>query len=270
MAEYKSDKLEEENKALKEKITHLERELSMASNLKYHMMPNVYPAFPDVKGLDIYADSIQLELIGGDFFDFFRIDADHIGIVMADIFDGGVAAALYMVAFKILLSSQMLLGNSLNEKVENINDQLCWNNEDNLSLSVWYGIYEISTGRVSAVNCGHERPFILRNGEAVNIEEENVSYLMGVMEGMKYESFDFTINEGDKLLIYTDGVINSKGGDGTEFGLKRMISAFEETDGKSAMDSVGLLERSFSEFINKSELTEDASFLCIYRNGGVA
>ena len=267
--------LENENRELKARLSELskvnerlEGELSMAVKLKYHMMPNIYPAFPDVGDFDIYADSIQIEQVGGDFYDFFRIDYDHIGIVIADIFDGGTAAALYMVAFKLLLTSQISMDNTLSEKIESVNDNLCWKNEDDLCLSAWYGIYEISTGRLSCVNAGHERTLLSRKKKLYLMENEEISYLLGVIDGMKYTSYDIILEPGDKIILYTDGVINSRDNTGECYGKKRLKAACDKTHGLTCEETVAALESDFSKFIDKSGLGEDASFLCFSRRGG--
>ncbi|MBQ7614896.1 MAG: SpoIIE family protein phosphatase [Butyrivibrio sp.] len=270
------ESLEEENRALKEDIkkltaqrNHLQSQLSMAEKLKYHLMPNVYPPFPDVKSIDVFADSIAIKQIGGDFYDIFRIDNDHIGIVMADIFDGGVASSLYMIAFKLYLTSQLNLEEeTLPDRVETINNLLCWKNEDDLSLSAWYGVYEISTGRVEAVNAGHDKPLILSKNGLKSIEDEKIDYLLGVIEGMKYESYEFTLDEGDKLLLYTDGVINAEGDDEAAYGIERLRESFVNTGSKSAESTVAALQSSFRSFVGNNALGEDASFLCLARKEG--
>ncbi len=253
---------------LKKQNEHLESQLAMASRLKYHLMPNAYPAFPDVPDIDIYADSINIEQIGGDYYDFFRIDADHIGIVMADIFDGGTAAALYMVAFKTYLTSQISMEDSIENKMEMVNDNLCWENADDICLSAWYGIYEISSGTLRVVNAGHEPTYILRDSCVKECDSEIVSYIMGVAEKMKYASFEIKLEPGDKLLLYTDGVTDARSTLGEAYGKERLKSAYVKTQGKGAEETVAILEKDFSEYVKGSTLSEDASFLCLIRRGG--
>ncbi len=267
--------LTKENQRLKKSIallqkenSHLEAELSMAYKLKYHLMPNVYPAFPDVPDIDIFADSIEIRQMGGDYYDFFRIDADHIGVVMCDVFDGGKAAALYMVFFKIYLISQITLDNTIGDRIGTINDNLCWDNEDNLSLSAVYGVYEISTGIFRAVNAGHEPILMMKNGAVARCETEEISYLLGVMEGMKYQGFEVKLDEGDKLILYTDGVVAATDGSGTEYGADRLAQEFEKTKDMSAEETIAHLEKDFSAAMGKSELLEDASYLCLMRKAG--
>ncbi len=241
--------------------------LNMAVKLKYHLMPNVYPAFPDVPEIDIFADSLEVKQVGGDYFDFFRIDADHIGIVIADIFDGGQAAALYMVAFKIYLKSNLMVEDSIEDRIESVNDLLCWENAHNLCLSAWYGVYEISTGKLTAINAGHEKALLL-SGDKVFTHKEKVSYLMGVMEGMKYESFEIKLQPGEKLLLYTDGVINAGNSGGEKYGKKRLTGALKKTSGMNPEETIALLQSDLQEHVGSAELSEDATYLCLQRLGG--
>lgn len=241
--------------------------LEMAVKLKYHLMPNAYPAFPDVPDIDIYADSLEVEQIGGDCYDFFRIDADHIGIVIADIFDGGKAAALYMVAFKIYLKSKVMMDNSARERIESVNDLLCWDNADNLCLSAWYAIYEISTGTLKVVNAGHEKALIISEGKVFS-NDERISFLMGVMHGMKYHEFEMKLNHGEKLLLYTDGVTNARNYEGKVYGKERLIQALKKTQGKSCEETIAFLQSDLQDYLGGAPLSEDATFLCLERMGG--
>ncbi|MCR5453055.1 MAG: serine/threonine-protein phosphatase [Lachnospiraceae bacterium] len=251
--------------ALKQENEHLKRQIAMAVNLRFHLMPNVYPAFPDAEGMDIYADQIGLAGVGGDFFDFFRIDADHIGIVIADIFDGGDAAALYMVAFKLYLMGELNMGFSPSEIIGVVNNRLARANEDNLCLTAWYGVYEISTGKITAVNAGHEAPVIYRKDGSVEQLDGNLSYLLAVMEGMHFESYEFTLEPGESLILYTDGVVGAKNENGVFFDIETIKNTLSEYHDKNARDIVGQLQESLFLHIKDEPLRDDASFLCLKR-----
>ena len=241
--------------------------LGMAVKLKYHLMPNAYPAFQDVDDIDIFADSLEVEQIGGDYYDFFRIDADHIGIVIADIFDGGKAAAFYMVAFKIYLKSNVMMDDSAKERIESVNDLLCWDNTNNLCLSAWYAVYEISTGTLKVVNAGHEKALINSEGKVFSYDEQ-ISFLMGVMHGMKYHEFEMKLNPGEKLLLYTDGVTNARNDEGKIYGKERLMESFRMTQGKNCEETIAFLQNDLREHVGNAPLSEDATFLCLERMGG--
>ncbi len=247
-------------KALAEELAHLKRQLEMTVSLKYHLMPNVYPAFPDLEEIDVYADQIGLAQVGGDFFDFFRIDSDHIGILIADIFDGGDAAALYMIAFKLYLMGELSMGFTPEELIAVVNNRLAEKNEDSLCLSAWYGVYELSTGKITAVNAGHESPLLARaDGTVGQCESEVSSYLLAVMENLSYESYEIQMQPGDRLLLYTDGVVKAG------FTEKMICDTLAKNPDEDAEGIVGTLQDALFEQVGDAKLKDDASYLCVRR-----
>ncbi len=263
-----NERLKEELLELKEETEHLRRQVKRAVNLRFHLMPSLFPLFPDLLNVDIYADQIGMARVGGDFFDIFRIDADHIGILVADIFEGGDTAALFMVAFKLYFSGELHMGFTPEKLMEVTNNRLARNNEDSLCLSAWYGLYEVSTGKLIAVNAGHEAPIILRNGKAETYEEDSVEYLMGVMEGISYESTVTYLQEGDALVIYTDGLTKATNPEGEGFTLDRIGEVIESEAGSSAENTVAQIQEKLFSFIESEPLIDDATIVCIKRTGG--
>ena len=139
-------------------------ELDVAARIQANMLPSIFPPFPDRKEIDIYATMTPAKEVGGDFYDFFLVDDDHLALVMADVSGKGVPAALFMVIAKTLLKNRAQMGVSPKEVLESVNNQLCENNESEMFVTVWFGIYQLSTGRLVAANAGHEYPAIRRGG----------------------------------------------------------------------------------------------------------
>ncbi len=267
-----TEALERENKKLRLELSsmrhekeHLEREIAMVVNMRYHLMPDKYPMFPDLPEVDIYADQIGLAQVGGDFFDYFRIDADHIGIVIADIFDGGNAAALYMAIFKLYLAGELSMGFTVSEIIGVVNNRLARSNEDNLSLSVWYGVYEISTGKITVVNAGHESPLIQTKSGIRHPGNEVMSYPLAVMEGISYQSYEIALEPGDRLLLFTDGAIEAENKEGETFSEDCMKKVLDECIGENADTVVGAMQDAFFSHVGDQPLKDDASFLCLQR-----
>lgn len=244
---------------LTEEVNQLKRQLAMTASLKFHLMPADYPALPELTQVDIYADQISLAKVGGDFFDFFRIDDDHIAMVVADIFDGGDAAALYMIAFKLYMMAELPMGFTPAELIRVINNRLAVTNEGNLCLSAWYGVYELSTGHVTAVNAGHEAPIIVSAEGAHDCKTDVSSYLMAVIENITYESYEFDLAPGDRLLLYTDGA--TKAG----FTREMMGEVLTANPEENTEELVGMLQDAMMEHIGDEKLTDDATFLCLRR-----
>ena len=263
--ERENQKLRLELSSMKLEKEHLEREITMVVNMRYHLMPDKYPMFPDLPEVDIYADQIGLAQVGGDFFDYFRIDRDHIGIVIADIFDGGNAAALYMAIFKLYLAGELSMGFTAAEIIGVVNNRLARSNEDNLSLSAWYGVYEISTGKITAVNAGHESPLIQTKNGISHPENEVMSYPLAVMEGIKYQSYEFSLEPGERLLLFTDGAIEAKNSSGEAFSEEHMKKVLADCTDENADTVVGALQDAFFGHVGDEPLKDDASFLCLQR-----
>ncbi len=258
--------------ALTEEKKHLEGQLAMAVELKHQLMPNVFPAFPDEKRMSIYADQVAFEKIGGDYYDFFAIDRDHIAVVIADIFDGGTPSALFMVAFKIILSQIASYGLPPSKIMEVVNNRLSRYNEDDLTLSAWLGIYEISTGHIDAVNAGHECPLIISDKGVKEIEENVRGFIVGMAEGMIYPEYSFTLEPGSRLFLYTDGIINAKNPSGESFGYDRMVQVISGTgasDGdvySNIQREIGAVQEAVFEFTGDETLAADITMLILGRN----
>ncbi len=267
----------EENLALTAEKKRLEGQLAMAVELRHQLMPNVFPAFPDEKRLEIYADQVAFEKIGGDYYDFFAIDRDHIALVIADIFDGGTVSALFMVAFKIILSQIASYGLPPSKIIEIVNNRLSRYNEDDLTLSAWFGIYEISTGRVTAVNAGHECPLLLSEDGVKDIEGDICGFIIGLTEGMTYPEYSFTLEPGNQLILYTDGILDAQNTSGEAFGYERMIRTISDSyrsgDSKnndlydSIQREVGAVQDAVFDHVGDEPLRGDISMLILGRTG---
>ena len=264
------EELREELARVREEAEHLKRQVRMAVNLRYHLMPSIFPVFPELKTVDVYADQIGKAKVGGDFFDILRLDPDHIGILVSDIFDGGDAAALFMVTFKLYLQGEISMGFAPEKLIEVINNRLSRTNEDDLCLSAWYGEYEVSTGRIRAVNAGHEPPLILKDGKAGICEEDCCSYLLGVTEGVTYKSYELLLSPGDAIVCYTDGILKAVNSSGENYTTEDMSEIMEGCTGGSAEEMVEELQESMLRFAGDEPLTDDVTLLCLMRKGDAA
>ncbi len=242
---------------------HLLGQLEMAVRLKFNLMPIVFPAFPEEETIDLYADIVPAERIGGDFYDFFRLDREHIAVVIANFFDGGTAAALFMVAFKIVLRHFADLGLSPKEVIGAVNNRLCDDNRDDLTLSCWYGVYETTTGRVTAVNAGHETPYIITKEGVTKPREDATDWIIGMAGGFSYCEYTFTLSEGDMLFIYTDGVTEAADEEGRVFGEDRLREILAET--KTPMEAVGRVQEAVAQFIGETRPKNDITELALLR-----
>ena len=162
--------------------------------------------------------------VGGDFYDFFMIDADHLALVMADVSGKGVPGALFMMVSKVILKNNAMVGKSVGEILAITNDLICANNQIEMFVTVWMGILEISTGKITAANAGHEYPAVMKDGRFRLYKDEH-SFVIGGMNGVHYKEYQLQLEKGDKLFLYTDGVVEATDEKGALFGTERMIDA---------------------------------------------
>ena len=223
LKEYMRDLLAETKE--KERIS---TELSLATEIQANMLPCIFPAFPERTEFDIYAMMHPAKEVGGDFYDFFLIDEDHLALVIADVSGKGVPAALFMVIAKTLIKNQALTGESPAQILRSVNEQLCEGNEAELFVTVWLGIIQISTGKGIAANAGHEHPVIRRKDGKFELVIYRHSPAVAVMEGMNFREHEFELYPGDTLFVYTDGVPEATDSQNNLFGNERMLNALNK------------------------------------------
>ena len=139
-------------------------ELNLARTIQANSIPNVFPAFPDRKDLDIFASMTPARQVGGDFYNFFLVDSDHLAMVIGDVSGKGIPAALFMMVTNILISDRTMMGGTPGEILTFVNQSICEHNKAEMFVTVWLGILELSTGKLTASNAGHEYPALLRAG----------------------------------------------------------------------------------------------------------
>ena len=245
-------------------------ELSLATRIQAAMMPHNFPAFPGRSEFDIYAGMDPAKEVGGDFYDFFLIDEDHLGMVMADVSGKGVPAALFMMASKIILQSCAMLGGSPAEILTKTNEAICSNNQEEMFVTVWLGILEISTGKLTAANAGHEYPVLQRTPcGPFELLKDKHGFVIGGMPGMKYREYELQMTPGTKLFLYTDGVPEATDADGNMLGMERMLAALNEEPDASPQELLKAVRRAVDGFVKDAEQFDDLTMLCFeYRGTG--
>jgi len=238
-------------------------ELNIATQIQADMLPRIFPPFPDRKEFDIYATMNPAKEVGGDFYDFFLIDSDHLAMVMADVSGKGVPAALFMVIAKTLIKNRAQMGGTPSEILADVNNQLCEGNEAELFVTVWLGILEISTGHVTASNAGHEYPAIYRPGEGYTLFKTKQSPAVATMEGLRFKASEFTLNPGDDLYLYTDGVAEATNSSEELYGTDRMIDALNHTDGMSVEEILRTMKKSVDDFTGEAPQFDDITMLSL-------
>ena len=262
------DRYEEDLTRITSEKERIGAELDMAGQIQEGMLPSIFPPFPGRTEFDIYASMHPAKELGGDFYDFFLLDDDHLAIVMSDASGKGVPAALFMMASKILLNNYALLNVESPAKVlERVNHQICLNNKAEMFVTTWFGILEISTGRLRAANAGHEYPAFQKAGGGFELFRDKHSFVLGGMDGVRYKEYDFQMKPGDKLFVYTDGVPEATNGKLEMFGTERMIRVLNELPDATPRDVLTTVKTAVDEFVGEAEQFDDMTMLCLQYKG---
>ncbi len=236
-------------------------ELALATRIQADMLPNIFPPFPERSEFDIYATMTPAKEVGGDFYDFFLIDDDHLGMVMADVSGKGIPAALFMMMSKILVNNYAMMGGSPAQVLEQTNDQICKNNDEKMFVTVWFGVLEISTGHVTAANAGHEYPILRRADGEFELFKDKHGFVIGGMEGMRYKEYTFQIERGGTLFLYTDGVAEATNADNKMFGLDRMLAALNQNPDASPEELLHTMKQAVDAFAGDAPQFDDLTML---------
>ena len=242
-------------------------ELSLATRIQADMLPNIYPAFPDRPEFDIYATMDPAKEVGGDFYDFFLVDDDHLCMVMADVSGKGVPAALFMMASKIILANNAMMGKSPAQILTDTNAAICANNREEMFVTVWLGIFEISTGKLTAANAGHEYPVLKHAGGEFELLKDKHGFVIGGMDGVKYKEYELMLEPGAKLFLYTDGVPEATSAEKELFGTERMLAALNGDVSASTVQILKNVRSAVDGFVKEAEQFDDLTMLCFEYNG---
>ncbi len=240
--------------------------LSVASRIQTDMMPCVFPAFPDRKDFDIFASMTPAKAVGGDFYDFFLLDDDHLAMVMADVSEKGVPAALFMVISKTLIKDQAQMCRSPKTILEEVNNKLYESNGEGMFVTVWLGILTISTGRIVAANAGHEYPAMRKADAKFELIKDKHGMVLGTMKDMKYTEYEMELEKGGCLFLYTDGVPEATDANDRLFGTDRMIEALNKEPFTTPEVLLGNVKKATDVFVGDAPQFDDITMLAIKFN----
>ena len=252
--------------AEKERIS---TELSLAARIQMDMIPSIFPAFPDREEFDIYANMQPAREIGGDFYNFFLVDENHLCIVIADVSGKGVPAALFMMASTIVLVDNALMGKSPAEILASANEAICSRNHEEMFVTVWLGILDIETGKLTAANAGHEYPVMKHPNGKYGLIRDPHCFVVGGFGDVQYKDYVMTMEPGAKLFLYTDGVPEASNRDEELFGTDRMLNALNREPDAEPEKLLANVRESVGRFVRDAEQFDDMTMLCLeYRGKG--
>jgi len=238
-------------------------ELNVARQMQADMLPNIFPAFPERDEFEIYAIMQPAKEIGGDFYDFFMIDDDHLGIVIADVSGKGIPAALFMVISRTLISNWARNGVEPKEVFTKVNSQLCEGNENSMFVTAWMGILEISTGELIFSNAGHDLPFVkTADGGIENLAAAKTLMLAG-MDGTKYKQASIHMRSGDTLFLYTDGVTEANNISGELYGKMRLKVMLTDSSHMCPTETLKCIKEDIDKFAEGEPQFDDITMLML-------
>ncbi len=242
-------------------------ELNVATQIQADMLPRIFPAFPGRDEFDIFASMRPAKEVGGDFYDFFLIDDNHLAMVMADVSGKGVPAALFMVIAKTLIKNRAQQGGTPSEILRDVNNQLCVGNDAGLFVTVWLGIVEISTGKGLAANAGHEHPALKHSDGSFELIKYRHSPAVATMEGIPFREHEFELRPGDKLFVYTDGVTEATNADNVLFGEARTVEALNRNPNAPPKAILDTVQYAIDDFVGDAVQFDDITMLCLHYRG---
>ena len=242
-------------------------ELSVATRIQADMLPNTLPAFPNRTDCDLCAVMKPAKEVGGDFYDFFMTDKDHVALIMADVSGKGIPAALFMVITKTLIKNRAQMGGSPAEILRDVNEQICEGNEEELFVTVWLAILDLKTGKGLAANAGHEHPAVSRKNGPFELVIYRHSPGLGIMPGLNFKEHEVYLNPGDRIFVYTDGVTEANNPSHELFGNDRLIAALNKDSSSGLRDLLHTVKASIDAFAEEEPQFDDITMLVFEYKG---
>ena len=247
-------------------LESLKGDLAIASEIQQAILPRVFPPFPDIADqLDIAALMSPAKDVGGDFYDFFRIDDQRIGFVIADVSGKGIPAAIFMAVSRTLIRATGIRGGSPADCITYSNKLLAQDSVDCMFVTVFYGIVDVSTGAVTYCNAGHNPPYILtRKGEITPLPM-STDPMAGAIDGITYHEGTLQLESGDALVMFTDGVTEAMNTANEEFGEQRLEDTLEDVAMHNCQQMVDAIKADVAAFAGEAEQSDDITVLALKR-----
>ena len=258
----------EKQKEITEKGARIETELNLANTIQKSMLPSIFPPFPEHKEIDIYASMIPAKEVGGDFYDMFLVDDNHLAICVADVSGKGVPASLVMMITKILIKNVTKIDYDVDKAFTRVNNMLCDGNTTGIFITSWFGIIDLRNGKVEYVNAGHNPPLIYskKKNEFTYLKTKPNLVLAG-LDNIKYAKHELTIEPGDKIFLYTDGVTESTNVKSELYGEERLLSFLNNHTKLNAEETIKAVKEDIDKFVDALEQFDDITMLELVYNG---
>ncbi|MBR0180136.1 MAG: SpoIIE family protein phosphatase [Prevotella sp.] len=247
-------------------LESIKGDLAVAREIQQAILPRIFPPFPEnTEMMDIAASMNAAKDVGGDFYDFFRIDDDRIGFAIADVSGKGVPAAIFMAVSRTLLRATGIKGSSPGECVTYSNELLAKESVKNMFVTIFYGIYNIKTGDITYANAGHNPPYILKANGTVEPLPMSTDIIAGVFDDYEFTEKQCHLDKGDTIVLFTDGVTEAIDISEKEYGEDRLEDVLKRSSGKSCQQIIDAIKADVSEFVGEAEQSDDITMLTLKR-----
>ena len=244
-----------------------EKELKTAADIQADSLPDVFPAFPERTDFDIYASMSPAKEVGGDFYDYYLLDENHLCLLIADVSGKGIPAALFMMSAKILLQGYAQADSSPASILSKANARICASNKNDMFVTVWLGILDLRTGLLTAANAGHEYPVLHRKNQPFELLTDKHGLVLGAFEYVKYNDYQIQLEAGDEIFVYTDGVPEANNASNELYGTERMLNALNHSEAGGLKDLLNAVRQDVDHFVGDAEQFDDLTMMCLHFSG---
>ena len=249
-----------------EAAARFDKDLEIAKKIQHSALPSVFPPYPNRKDFSIFASMDAAKEVGGDFYDFYLLDENHLAFVVADVSGKGIPGAMFMMTSKTLIKSHAESGLAVNDVFTQVNAQLCENNEAGMFVTAWMGILDLETGLIRYANAGHNPPVVRHKDGSYEYLKGRANFVLAGMEGVRYKEQQLQLQQGDEIYLYTDGVTEAHNIDKQLFGEDRLLVSLNETAGMTVDEICRKVKADVDAFQGEAEQFDDITMLCVRLN----
>ena len=241
-----------------EAAARIDKELEYAKQIQLSALPT---NFPENEEYSIYAEMIAAKEVGGDFYDFYKLNDTTVAFLAADVSGKGIPAAMFMMTAKTIIKDLAESGMAVNDIFTKANEKLCENNESGMFVTAWMGILDLTTGNMQFANAGHNPPLLKRADGSFEYLRTRAGFVLAGMEGVRYRVGEITLNEGDRLFLYTDGVTEATNVDNKLYGEDRLLTFVNQNASVEATELLPALKANIDEFVGEAPQFDDITML---------
>ena len=256
-----------ERRALALEKERVDTELRLAARIQENALIKDFPAFPERTEFDLFAAMKPAREVGGDLYDFFMLDEDHLALVIADVSGKGIPASLFMMVAMTLIRHVAMQEKSPAKTLGIVNREICARNPEGMFVTVWFGVLELSTGKLTCSNAGHEYPVLKEPDGSFALYKDKHSFVIGAEESIRYKEYELLLKPGSKLFVYSDGVPESTDLQEELFGTERMTAALQQAEEGTPEEILASVHAAIDQFVGPAPQFDDLTMLCLQYNG---